>query len=128
MAHQLKLTTAHAASDKKKLNEEWIELVNETETPFNAEGCSITVNPRGSKSRPRTVTTLKAGLVIKPGERVRLISGSSGKSSHGEAPDEGEGARNFHLFLKAPYLTQDGLAIRFVTKQQAELCRTTFTR
>lgn len=124
MATQLKLQTLTPATDRKLLNTEWVELINESETTFNTEGCSITIGkPGGGKARPRTVTTLKAGLIIKAGERVRLVSGSPGKGSQGEAPAEEEGVRNYHLFLKAPYLERSGLVVRLVNRQLVEICR-----
>ena len=123
MPSQLKIENVHGAGKGGKLNEEWIEVVNEGDKAFNGEGISITT-ARSSSGRPRVVTTLKAGLVIQPAERVRLVTGSSGKKSHGDPPDEAE-ARNFHLFLKAHYLDRPGLIVRLVNRQ-LELCRATF--
>lgn len=119
---KLKVVGLSAAPDKKKLNSEWIEIHNEGDQPFNGEGCSITVVPKNAKTRPRTVTSIKAGLIIQPNEHVRLVSGSPGKKSQGEAPAE-EGARNYHLFLKMPYLDKKNLLVRLVNKQLVELCR-----
>ena len=122
MTSNVKISATASATDKKKLNEEWIELVNEGETIFNGEGCALTVARGGG--RPRIVATIKAGLLIHAGERVRLVSGSSGKKSHGVPPTE-EGARNFHLFLKAPYLDRPGLTVQIVNPQHTEICRGT---
>lgn len=110
----LKIQALHGISEPGKLNTEWMVVVNEGESAFNAEGCSISV-ARGS-GRPRTVTTFQAGLVIKAGETCRLVTGSSGKKSHGEAPVE-ENIRNVHLFLKAPYLDKAGLVVRLMSRQ-----------
>ena len=120
MAAELVIEQVHRPSDPKRLNEEWLALANSGDAPFNTEGCSITVSRAGG-GRPRIVTTLKAGLVIQPGEKVRLVSGSSGKKSHGDAPSE-EGWRNVHLFLKGGYLDRPGLTVRLVSRQR-ELCR-----
>jgi len=68
----VKIKALHAASDKNKLNEEWILVVNEGDAPFNTEGCSITVG-KGS-TRPRGVNTFQAGLVIKGKESCRLVT------------------------------------------------------
>ncbi|MCC6746742.1 MAG: hypothetical protein IT371_03730 [Deltaproteobacteria bacterium] len=118
MPPKLKIEVIHAASHPDKLNEEWIELHNEGDAPFNGEGCSITV-ARGN-GRPRVVTTMKAGLIIKPQERVRIVTGSSGKKTHGEAP--GGDVRNFHLFLKAPYVESSDVTVRVVNRQ-LEICK-----
>ena len=90
-------------------------------------GLTISISvTKSAGARPRVVTTIKAGLVIQPGERVRIVSGSSGKKSHGEAPPE-EGARNFFLFLKAGYLDRSGLLVR-LSNRQVEVCRATFKK
>jgi len=125
MASKLTLGGAQGAADKKKLNHEWVVIANEGDALFNAEGCAITVGPKG-KSRPRAVTTISAGLVLQPGERVRLVSGSPGKRSQGAPPAEEEGLRNFHLFLKARYLDRTNVVVRLVNRQQVELCSTVF--
>ncbi|MBW2736358.1 MAG: hypothetical protein JRH20_28560 [Deltaproteobacteria bacterium] len=119
---KLKVVGLSAAPSKKQLNSEWIEIHNEGEQPFNGEGCAITVVPKNAKGRPRMVTSLKAGLVIQPDEHVRLVSGSPGKKSQGDAPAEDD-TRNYHLFLKVPYLDKKNLLVRFVNRQQVELCR-----
>ena len=116
----LKIEALSAAAEKGKLNGEWMLLVNEGERAFNLEGCSITAS-RGGKAKARVVTTLKAGLVIQPGERCRLVTGSSGRGSHGEAPEQ-EGVRNFHLYLKVPYLDKPRLIIKLMNRQH-EICR-----
>jgi hypothetical protein len=112
-----------AAADANKLNAEWILVANEGDAPFNTEGCSICVGKSGA--RPRVVTTIQAGLVIQPKETSRLVTGSSGKKSHGDPPAEEKDVRNVHLFLKAPYLDKAGLIVRLMNKQ-LELCRATY--
>lgn len=119
----MRIQALSGADEKGKLNTEWLLLVNEGDRPFNATGCSITVS-KGSGSRPRVVTTLKAGLILQPKEVVRLVTGSSGRSSHGNAPEE-EGVRNFHLYLKAPYLERPKLVVRLMNRQQ-EICRAAY--
>ena len=118
----LKITALQGASARGKLNEEWMVVANESDRPFNAEGCSITVAQ--GKGRPRVFTTLKAGLVFKANEVCRLVSGSSGKKSHGEAPVEPD-VRNVFLFLKAGYLDRPGQQVR-ITIRQREICRATY--
>ena len=123
MVSQLKITQLNGTTEKKRLNEEWIEIVHEGEGTFNTEGCAITTAMGGG--RQRNVTTLKAGLVVHAGERVRLVSGSSGKKSHGDPPSE-EGVRNFHLYLKVPYLERPGVIVRLVNQQHSEVCQATY--
>jgi hypothetical protein len=118
----LKIHALHGAGEKGKLNEEWIVIANEGDAPFNAEGCSISVG-KGTQ-RPRTVITFQAGLVIKGKETCRLVTGSSGKKSHGEPPDDAS-VRTAHLFLKAHYLERAGLTVRLMNRQ-LEICRATY--
>ncbi|MCB9554882.1 MAG: lamin tail domain-containing protein [Deltaproteobacteria bacterium] len=122
MAANLVITAIQGPPNKKLLNNEWIELHNTGDAPFNGEGCSISVARGGA--RPKVITTMKAGLVMQPDERVRLVSGSPGKKSQGEAPEDDQ-ARNFFLFLKAPYLDRPNVTVRLVSGQR-ELCRTSF--
>lgn len=118
----VKITALHGASAKGKLNEEWMVVVNEGDKPFNTAGCSITVG-KGS-ARPRVFHTFKAGLIVQANETCRLVTGSSGKKSHGAAPEE-EGVRNAYLFLKAAYLDRAGLNVRLTNRQQ-EICRAAY--
>jgi hypothetical protein len=118
----LKIQALSGMKTEGMLNTEWILVRNEGDKPFNAEGCSITV-AKGN-ARPRSVTTFQAGLIIKPQETCRLVTGSSGKKTHGEAPQE-ENARNAPLFLKVNYLDRPGLTVRIMNRQ-LELCRATF--
>ena len=46
----LKIQALSGVKEKGKLNQEWMVVVNERDTPFNLEGCSISV-ARGSKTR-----------------------------------------------------------------------------
>ena len=122
MRPMLKIENFHPAPESAQLNQEWVEVANEGEAPFSAEGCSITV-AKGLTARQRVVTTMKAGVVISPGEHVRLVTGSAGKKSQGEAPADDR--RNVFLFLKVPYLDRPGTVVRLVSRQN-ELCRATF--
>jgi hypothetical protein len=118
----LSIEKIQRAPNKKELNSEWFELKNASETPFNTEGCSLAVS-RGGKGRPRTMTTLKAGVVVKPGETVRVVSGSPGRASQGAPPEETAECRNVHLFLKGQLLEKPGTTLHLLNKQQVELCR-----
>ena len=119
----LKIEALSAVSEEGKLNQEWMLLHNEGDRPLNLEGVSLAVS-RGGQAKPRVVTTLKAGLIIQPDERCRMVTGSSGRSSHGEAPTE-EGVRNFHLFLKVPYLDRHRITVRLMNRQH-EICRASY--
>ncbi|MCA9668360.1 MAG: hypothetical protein KC503_22370 [Myxococcales bacterium] len=123
MPAELHIDDIQGIGKKGLLNHEWIALTNVGDAPFNTEGCSITTTSGGA--RPRVVTTMKAGVVIQPGEKVRLVSGSSGKKSHGDAPDDDY--RNVFLFLKARYLDKTGLLVR-ISLGQHEVARTHYPK
>lgn len=120
MGLKLAIEGLHAATEQDQLNQEWITVANAGDVTFNAEGCSISV-AKSVAGKPRVVTTLKAGLVIKPGEKVRLVSGSAAKKSQGPIPAEDDGVRNFYLLLKAPYLDKPGTVVK-LGRGQHELC------
>jgi hypothetical protein len=123
MAQKLTISEIHPAPEKKHINQEWITLHNEGDAAVNTEGCSVTVG-KGGPSRPRLITKLKAGLILQPGEKARLITGSASKKSQGVPPEEGD-IRNMHLFQKVGYLDRKGLTIRLVCGQ-LEICKTKY--
>ncbi len=110
----------HPASSPSTLNEEWFVLENTGPGQVNTAGCTLTVSrkghPKGQKSS-RILGTLDPGVVLKAGERVRLICGSPAKKDQGQPPAEAEGMRNYHLFLREPSLLKDELTVRLLLKQ-----------
>ncbi len=111
----------HRASKKELLNEEWLLLENKGGGPINTAGCALTVAKQGE--RPRPIGTLDPGFVLQPGEKIRLVTGTASKKSQGAPPDE-SAAKNYHLFLREPIITRQGLVIR-ISLNQMELARTT---
>lgn len=111
----------HAAPQAGALNEEWVLVENTGPNEINTAGVTVALLQRGK--RPRNLGTLSPGFIVRPGERVRLITGSAAKKSQGTAPKEEEGLRNYHLFLLEPMLTRPG-EIQLLLKQ-FELCRAT---
>jgi len=105
----------HPASSPELLNDEWFILENVGESPITTRGCVMT---RGrSKSRGAIMGTLDPGFGLKPGERIRLVSGIASKKGHGEPPAETDTLKNYHLFLKGPVLEGPGTVLRIVLKQ-----------
>jgi hypothetical protein len=114
----------HAASQPALLNEEWMIVENTGPGLLNAAGWTIAV-AAGRSSRPRSLGTLQPGFVIKPGERVRLVTGTPSKKSQGTPPADEEGVRTYHLFLREPVLARAGQFL-FVQLKQLELAKTVF--
>src|SRR4029077_13332296 len=91
----------HAAADDSQLNEEWLILENTGAAPFNSSGLAVLVaQPKlGAKKNPRPLGPLYPGFVLKPGQKIRVITGSPGKKSQGTPPTESAELKNYHLFL-----------------------------
>ncbi len=116
----LRIIQIHAADSKKALNTEWFVIENTSKGPFTTANCSLSLT-RG-KGKPRgSLGTLDPGFIMAPGEKVRVITGNSGKKIHGKAPVE-DGINNYYLFLAAPMLRGPGSVLVF-TLRSLELCR-----
>ena len=114
----------HRASKKDLLNEEWMVVENTGTQPVSAHGCSVSV-ARSTKDRPRILGTLDPGFILKPGEKMRLVTGTASRKAEGPAPAESDGLKNYHLFLKEPVLVAPGAVVRLMLKQ-LELTKGTF--
>jgi len=117
----------HPAPEEASLNQEWFILENTGATPFNSAGCSVMVNRKsnGPKKHPRALGTLDPGFILKPGQKVRVITGSPGKKSQGTPPAETDDIKNYHLFLAGSVLMGAGSEIRLALRQH-EVARGTF--
>ncbi|HEY3356742.1 MAG TPA: hypothetical protein VGQ83_26055 [Polyangia bacterium] len=119
----LQFREMHPAASTDLLNDEWFILENAGQHPLVTQGCTV-LRARG-KGRGAVVGTLDPGFTLKPGERIRLVTGVAAKKAHGEPPAETDALKNYHLFLKAPLLEGPGTVLRIVLKQ-LELGQGTF--
>jgi hypothetical protein len=110
---------AHAAPDKKKINEEWFILENTGASALNTRGLQVTSGKAGQ--RGSFLGTIDPGFMLQPGEKIVVASGSPGKKAHGEppAPDK---MRVYHLLQRERLLQGSGTIIRF-TMNQVEIAR-----
>lgn len=113
----------HPAPNKDALNEEWILIENTGGGQLGTAGCTLCVKGK-KEGRTRSLGTLDPGFFLKPGEKVRLITGSPGKKSQGSPPQEEAGVRNYHLFLREPVLKGPGIVGLYL--KQHELCAATY--
>jgi hypothetical protein len=113
----------HRASKPELLNEEWLVLENTGPGPLNAAGWTLAVGAKGQRAHP--LGTLQPGFVIRPGEKVRLVTGSPSKKAQGTPPAEEAGLKSYHLFLREPVLQRAGQLL-YVQLHQLELARTVF--
>jgi hypothetical protein len=113
----------HRAKSPDALNEEWLVLENTGPNPINAQGCALTV-ARRANDRARPLGTLDPGFILKPNEKIRLVTGTPSKKAQGTPPDDKE-LRNYHLFLREPVLSGPGIVVRLASKQ-LELAKAVF--
>src|SRR5262245_24780844 len=114
----------HKAKSPEMLNEEWLLLENTGPNTVNAQKCDLTVARRANE-RPHPLGTLDPGFILKPNEKMRLVTGTPSKKAQGTPPDEKDDVKNYHLFLREPVLKAPGLVVRVSIKQQ-ELARAVF--
>jgi hypothetical protein len=110
---------AHAASDKKRLNEEWFLLENTGAASINTRGLQVLSGKAGQ--RGSFLGTIDPGFMLQPGEKIVVASGSPGKKSHGDPPTP-EKTRVYHLLQRERLLQGPGTIIRF-TLNQMEIAR-----
>ncbi len=110
---------AHAAPDKKKINEEWFILENTGASAINTRGLQVLSGKTGQ--RGSFLGTIDPGFMLQPGEKIVVASGSPGKKSHGEPPVP-EKMRVYHLLQREGILHGAGTIIRF-TLNQMEIAR-----
>jgi hypothetical protein len=105
---------AHAAPDKKKINEEWFILENTGASAINTRGLQVLSGKTGQ--RGSFLGTIDPGFMLQPGEKILVASGSPGKKSHGEPPTPDK-MRVYHLLQREGILHGAGTVIRFTLNQ-----------
>jgi hypothetical protein len=105
---------AHAAPDKKKINEEWFVLENTGAAAINTRGLQVLSSKAGQ--RGSFLGTIDPGFMLQPGEKIVVASGSPGKKSQGEPPTP-EKMRVYHLLQRECILRGTGTIIRFALNQ-----------
>jgi hypothetical protein len=111
---------AHAAPEKKRINEEYFVLENDGATAINTARLQVisTRLPKGGEKAPRgsMLGIIDPGFMLQPGEKILVVSGVPGKKSHGDPPAR-EGMRTYHLFQQAPLLGASGTVIKLALNQ-----------
>ena len=110
----IRFREAHAAPDKKRLNEEWFVLENDGATAINTRGLQVISGKQGK--RGSVLGVIDPGFMLQPGEKILVASGVPGKKSHGEPPTR-EGMRTYHLFQRDPLLQGHGTLLRLAMNQ-----------
>ena len=91
---------AHAAPDKKRVNEEWFVLENAGATADQHRRPAGDRRPRKGK-RGIVLGMIDPGFMLQPGEKILVVSGMPGKKAHGEPPAR-DGMRTYHLLQREP--------------------------
>lgn len=114
---------AHAAPDKKKLNEEWFVLENTGAAAINTRGLQVLSGhvDRQKGQRGSFLGTIDPGFMLQPGEKILVASGSPGKKSQGEPPTPDK-MRVYHLLQRERLLQGAGTIIR-LSLNQMEIAR-----
>lgn len=111
---------AHAASDKKRINEEYFVLENDGASAINTARLQVISAPPtrpGQKGQRGSVLgVIDPGFMLQPGEKILVVSGVPGKKSHGD-PAAREGMRTYHLFQKSSLLNGAGTVIKLALNQ-----------
>lgn len=104
----------HAASDPKKVNEEWFVLANQTASPVSTRGLAVIVSKPGK--RGSIMGHIDPGFMLQPGEKILVFSGIPGKKAQGEPPAR-DGMRTYPLLQREVLLKGTGTIVRFVLNQ-----------
>jgi hypothetical protein len=105
---------AHAAPDKKRINEEWFILENTGASAINTRGLQVLSGKAGQ--RGSFLGTIDPGFMLQAGEKILVASGSPGKKSQGEPPVP-EKMRVYHLLQRERLLNGTGTIIRLAMNQ-----------
>ncbi|MEZ4401477.1 MAG: hypothetical protein R3B06_15740 [Kofleriaceae bacterium] len=113
----IRFVEIHAATNPEELNSEWVVLENDGKLPFVTRGCGMSVGRRGQKKR-RELGIIDPGFVLKPGDKVRMLTGSPG-ASDGTPPEDGvDGVTNYYLLLPKHYLQGAGTFLTLTLRGQ----------
>lgn len=102
------ITEIHPADPPEALNHEWFVIENRGEKPFSTRNCALSVSRRGQRKKVQ-LGTMDPGVVLAPGETVRIITGHPGRKAHGELPDDG--VKHYNLFLNGSVLRGPGTVL-----------------
>ena len=105
---------AHAAPDKKRINEEYFVLENTGATAISTARLQVIASRPGK--RGSVLGVIDPGFMLQPGEKILVVAGVPGKKSHGDPPER-EGMRTYHLFQHNGLLQGAGTIIKLALNQ-----------
>jgi hypothetical protein len=104
----------HAASDRKRINEEWFVLENTGASAVSTAGLQVLAGKQGK--RASLLGVIDPGFMLQSGEKIVVVSGSPGKKSQGEPPTPDK-MRVYHLLQRECLLQGTGTIIRLALNQ-----------
>lgn len=113
---------ARAASEKKKVNEEYFVLENDGASAVSTAGLQVIAARQGK--RGSMLGVIDPGFMLQPGEKILVVSGVPGKKAHGDPPAR-EGMRTYHLFQHESLLKGAGTILK-LARNQVEVARLTY--
>ena len=84
--------------------------------PPGSQSGRLTIGPDGMII-PIQLGTLDPGFTLATNEKIRIVTGNSGRKAHGPAPAESNDLKNYHLFLDEPILKGPGTIVALSLKQ-----------
>jgi hypothetical protein len=105
---------AHAAPDKKQINQEYFVLENGGATAISTARLQVISAKEGK--RGSVLGVIDPGFMLQPGEKILVVSGVPGKKSHGDPPTR-DGMRTYHLFQRSGLLAGAGTTIKLAMNQ-----------
>jgi hypothetical protein len=114
----------HAASDPKKVNEEWFVLSNQSGAPVSTRGLAVIVSRPGK--RGSVMGHIDPGFMLQPGEKILIHTGIPGKKAQGDVPTK-DGLRSYPLMQKEILLKSSGTQIRLALNQ-IDVAKVTFDK
>jgi hypothetical protein len=114
----------HAASDPKKVNEEWFLLANQSATPVSTRGLAVIVSRPGK--RGSVMGHIDPGFMLQPGEKIIIVSGIPGRKAQGDPPER-DGLRLYSLMQREVLLKGTGTIVRLVLNQ-VDVAKVTFDK
>jgi hypothetical protein len=114
----------HAASDPKKVNEEWFVLANQSGSPVSTRGLAVIVSRPGK--RGSVMGHIDPGFMLQPGEKILIHTGIPGKKAQGDVPTK-DGLRSYPLMQKEILLKGSGTQIRLALNQ-IDVAKVTFDK
>ena len=112
-AMAIRFVQIKAADSPEALNTEWVIIENAGKAPFSTRGCGMTVGKRGTNKKS-LLGIIDPGFVLNPGDKMRMLTGSSGTVAHGTPPEDD--VKNYHLFLPKAYVGVPGTVLTLVLR------------